>query len=70
MVRYLVGTMVDVGLSRRSLEEMEELVASPETKLVTSPPAPAEGLFLSEVSYPDPFPGPGADYPSKDSELD
>jgi tRNA pseudouridine38-40 synthase len=70
MVRYLVGTMVDVGLGRRPLEEMVEMITGEETRLVTSPPAPADGLFLTEVHYPDPLPGPETDYPSPDSELD
>ena len=69
MVRYLVGTMVDVALRRRSLEELEELLSAPETPLVTSPPAPPEGLFLVGVHYPDPLPELDADYPARDSAL-
>jgi tRNA pseudouridine38-40 synthase len=56
MVRYLVGTMVDVGLGRRPLEHVTELLTSEDTELVTSPPAPPEGLFLTAVHYPDPLP--------------
>jgi len=52
MVRYLVGTMVEIGRGRRPLEEMEELLEAPDTLLVTSPPAPPEGLFLTRVDYP------------------
>lgn len=51
MVRYLVGSMVDVARGRRPLEEMARLVAN-EPGVVTSPPAPAEGLFLHRVEYP------------------
>jgi len=51
MVRYLVGTMVDVARHRRGLEEMVELLARPHTDLVTSPPAPPQGLFLTGVAY-------------------
>jgi tRNA pseudouridine38-40 synthase len=51
MVRYLVGTMVDVARGRRPLEEMARLIAN-EAGLVTSPPAPAPGLFLHRVVYP------------------
>ena len=54
MVRYLMGTLVEVGRGRRSLDEMAELMSDPETKLVTSPPAPPEGLFLARVHYPEP----------------
>lgn len=51
MVRYLVGTMVDVARGRRPLEDMEGLLAG-EDGLETSPPAPPEGLFLKHVEYP------------------
>jgi len=52
MVRYLVGTMVDVGLGRRPVEDLPALLAGT-AGLETSPPAPPEGLFLSRVEYPD-----------------
>jgi tRNA pseudouridine38-40 synthase len=52
MVRYLVGTMVDVARGRRPLADVAALL-EPGTELVTSPPAPAEGLFLSHVEYPE-----------------
>ena len=53
MVRYLVGTMVDVARDRRPLHHVLELLTEPSTELVTSAPAPAEGLFLSKVHYPE-----------------
>ena len=59
MVRYLVGSMIDVARGRRPLEEMARLIAN-EPGLVTSPPAPAEGLFLHRVVYPADPPGPAA----------
>ena len=52
MVRYLVGTMVEVARGLRPLDEMAELLQNRETDLTTSPPAPPEGLFLSRVEYP------------------
>lgn len=52
MVRYLVGTMVEVGLGRRPVEDLPALLAGT-PGLETSPPAPPEGLFLSRVEYPD-----------------
>jgi tRNA pseudouridine38-40 synthase len=51
MVRYLVGTMVDVARGRRPVDDVAGLLAH-EPSLVTSPPAPAEGLFLTHVEYP------------------
>ena len=51
MVRYLVGTIVDAGLRVRPTEDVAQLLRSP-AGLVTSPPAPAHGLFLTRVRYP------------------
>ncbi|HEX6068865.1 MAG TPA: tRNA pseudouridine(38-40) synthase TruA [Longimicrobiaceae bacterium] len=51
MVRYLVGTLVEIGLGRRPVEDMSALLETG-TTLETSPPAPPEGLFLAEVTYP------------------
>lgn len=50
MVRYLVGTMVDVARGRRPVTDLDGLLAG-EPGLQTSPPAPPEGLFLSRVVY-------------------
>lgn len=52
MVRFMVGTMVDVALRRRPLAEIELLLGE-RGQLETSAPAPAEGLFLAHVEYPD-----------------
>ena len=52
MVRYLVGTMVDIARERRDLDDIGRLLAN-EPGLVTSPPAPPQGLFLARVEYPD-----------------
>jgi len=52
MVRYLVGTMVAIARGERPLQEMDEMLRNPDTALVTSPPAPPEGLFLTRVDYP------------------
>jgi tRNA U38,U39,U40 pseudouridine synthase TruA len=53
MVRYLVGTMVDVARERRPLEDVTALLAK-KPGLVTSEPAPAQGLCLSRVYYQAP----------------
>jgi len=52
MVRYLVGTMVDVARHRRPLEDVSRLLER-RGGLTTSPPAPPQGLFLSQVEYPE-----------------
>jgi tRNA pseudouridine38-40 synthase len=51
MVRFLVGTMVDIGVGRRSVDAMEELLIADDNRGV-SPPAPAHALFLERVEYP------------------
>jgi tRNA pseudouridine38-40 synthase len=52
MVRYLVGTMVDMARGRRPPSDLPGLLAhAPD--LETSPPAPPEGLFLTRVEYPE-----------------
>ncbi len=50
MVRYLVGTMVDVARGRRPLADIESMLRG-NTSLKTSAPAPSEGLYLSRVFY-------------------
>lgn len=50
MVRYLVGTLVDVGLGVRPESTIPALLAGA-PGLETSPPAPPEGLFLRQVRY-------------------
>jgi tRNA pseudouridine38-40 synthase len=52
MVRYLVGTAVDIARGRRPLSELPRLLDK-DPDLTTSPPAPPQGLFLSHVEYPD-----------------
>ena len=51
MVRYLVGTLVDVGRGRRAPEDVQRLLDDPDGELITSAPAPPEGLFLTRVEY-------------------
>jgi len=51
MVRAIVGTLVDVGRGRYSPEEFRAIIASRDLSQ-SSAGAPAQGLFLSDVSYP------------------
>jgi tRNA pseudouridine38-40 synthase len=50
MVRMLVGTMVDVGLGRRPIEDIPALLESGDNQ-ETSPPAPAQGLYFVSATY-------------------
>lgn len=51
MVRYLVGTLVEIGTGGRPADDLRALLEEPERGLVTSVPAPPEGLFLARVRY-------------------
>lgn len=51
MVRFLVGTMLDVATGRRPLADVAALLEAPDNRDV-SPPAPAHALFLDRVAYP------------------
>ena len=53
MVRYLVGTMVEIARGGRPLVDLLRLIdQSPMKGRGTSAPAPARGLFLAAVEYP------------------
>ena len=52
MVRMLVGTMVDIGLERRPLADIEMLLERGDNA-ETSPPAPPHGLYFVAATYPD-----------------
>jgi tRNA pseudouridine38-40 synthase len=51
MVRFLVGTMVDIALGRRPIDDMASLLASTDNQ-ATSPPAPPQGLYFVAAEYP------------------
>ena len=50
MIRAIVGTLVDVGRGRYSVEDFESILHSCNLSL-SSAGAPAQGLFLSDVEY-------------------
>ncbi len=52
MVRAVVGTLLDIGFKRKSLADLEHIIKSKDrTKAGAS--APAKGLFLHKITYPD-----------------
>lgn len=54
MVRYLVGTMVAIARRDRPVTDLPALLeGGPVPGRETSPPAPARGLFLAAVEYPE-----------------
>ena len=52
MVRFLVGTMLDIAAARRPPADLPALLAAADNRDV-SPPAPPHALFLDRVRYPD-----------------
>ena len=52
MVRSIVGTLVDVGRGRYTVDEFCKIVEAKDLRL-SSAGAPAQGLFLSDVIYND-----------------
>lgn len=52
MVRAVVGTLLEVGKGKRTVESFEQVILSKDRKKAGAQ-APAEGLFLVEVGYPE-----------------
>jgi len=52
MVRAIVGTLLDVGTGKRSLSDFQAALDSQDRKQAGSS-APAHGLFLTEIRYPN-----------------
>lgn len=50
MVRMLVGTLIEVGLSKLDIDEVKEILNQKERKVVSFK-APSNGLYLVDVSY-------------------
>lgn len=52
MVRALVGTLLEVGRGKKTIADFEQVILSRNRKNAGAQ-APAEGLFLVEVGYPE-----------------
>lgn len=52
MVRLVVGTLLDVGKEKLTVEAFEQIIASKD-RSKASGAAPAEGLYLAKVAYPE-----------------
>ncbi|MCM8821074.1 MAG: tRNA pseudouridine(38-40) synthase TruA [Candidatus Omnitrophica bacterium] len=50
MARNIIGTLIYAGLGKLSIEEIPEIIASEDRKMVP-PTAPPEGLYLKKVIY-------------------
>lgn len=51
MVRAIVGTMVDVGTKKISIEDFEKIIIS-KNRSQAGFSVPAQGLFLEDIKYP------------------
>ena len=51
MVRAIVGTLVDVGLGKSSLTDIESILASKD-RSNAGVSVPAKGLYLTAIKYP------------------
>ncbi len=52
MVRAIVGTMLDIGRGKRTPESLHEIITS-KNRLNAGASAPAQGLSLIKISYPE-----------------
>jgi len=51
MVRAIVGTLLQIGIGRREVESVQELIASRDRSMAGAS-VPSNGLYLCEVEYP------------------
>ena len=56
MVRIITGTLVEVGLGKRSPEEIQEIIEAKDRRMAGHT-APPYGLYLAEVYYGENLPG-------------
>ena len=52
MVRAIVGTIAETGMGKRSLREFEEIIEAKD-RCKAGKSAPAKGLFLTGIEYPE-----------------
>jgi tRNA pseudouridine38-40 synthase len=52
MVRAIVGTLVEVGLNKLSEAAFLEVLAK-QNRSLAGTSAPAKGLYLTQVNYPE-----------------
>ncbi len=63
MVRIMMGTLVEIGRGERDADEIPRILAD-RSRSASGRMAPAQGLFLEEVIYPERFMDPGYVDPS------
>ncbi len=63
MVRIMMGTLVEIGRGERDTDDIPRILAA-RSRSESGRMAPAQGLFLEEVIYPERFMDPGYVDPS------
>ncbi len=51
MVRSIVGTLLEVGMGHRPIDDLHHIIASKDRNQAGKA-APSKGLFLSQIEYP------------------
>jgi tRNA pseudouridine38-40 synthase len=51
MVRIIIGTLLDVGVGKKSVQDVRNILDA-KNRLIAGPTAPPNGLMLWEVFYP------------------
>ena len=54
MMRRIVGTVLEIGEGRKPIEHLDRVLRAKD-KALAGPTAPAKGLFLIRVTYPETF---------------
>jgi tRNA pseudouridine38-40 synthase len=52
MVRAIVGTLIEIGLGKKNIQEMHSVIES-KNRSLAGYSVPAEGLFLTHIEYPN-----------------
>ena len=51
MVRAIVGTLIEIGLKKKTIEDLHQIIRS-KNRSLAGYSVPAQGLFLTQVEYP------------------
>ncbi len=52
MVRAIVGTLIEIGLGKKNIQDMHQIIQS-KNRSLAGYSVPALGLFLTEINYPN-----------------
>jgi tRNA pseudouridine38-40 synthase len=51
MVRAIVGTLIEIGLKKKTVEDLHQIIQS-KNRSSAGYSVPAQGLFLTKITYP------------------